>query len=292
MMRQTAATGWRVVLAVGAVTAWLITERRDGRAADPLTGNAAGNKGSATAPAAGPVHSTEKNDAAEKEPSPEPNARLPQKGDGPEDFPPGHPLRAFPSPAEKEWVRLEPALSYSLSKKQARIQATVVLREGPLELFLCPTRTKEHESILSAPFTPRALQFAMLIIGAKPGSPARHDPPKPPTGQKVRIWVEWKENGESKRVEAQSWVRDVKSRQAMSADFVFTGSGLRKVPGAERPIFLADDGDVVCLANFPGSLIDVDIRSSKENADLAFEAFTERIPPKGTAVTIIFEPVF
>ena len=77
----------------------------------------------------------------------------------------------------------------------------------------------------------------------------------------------------------------------LAADFVFTGSGFTKVPGVDRPVFMANDGDLVCVANFPGSVVDIAMKSSKENADLLFEAWTERIPEKGTKVRVIFEPV-
>ena len=39
------------------------------------------------------------------------------------------------------------------------------------------------------------------------------------------------------------------------------------------------------------ALLDLPIKSSKANSELAFEANTERIPPVGTKVTVIFEPV-
>jgi hypothetical protein len=37
--------------------------------------------------------------------------------------------------------------------------------------------------------------------------------------------------------------------------------------------------------------LDVPFLSTKDNADLDFEAHTERIPPEKTAVVVILEPV-
>lgn len=193
--------------------------------------------------------------------------------------------------AKKSVVRVSPALQYDLDKKIVVLEAEVAMRDGPLELLLCPRRTKEHESILAAPFEPKALQFALLLIGAVPGEPARFDPFKPPTGQRIEITVEYEWNGKQHSHDARQWVRDGKTKQAMTADFVFAGSRLQKVPGVDRPIFLADDGDVVCLSNFPGSMIDVAMQSSKNNNELAFESFTDRIPPKGTKVRVILKPI-
>ena len=54
---------------------------------------------------------------------------------------------------------------------------------------------------------------------------------------------------------------------------------------------MANGGDVICVSNFEDAMLDLPINSSKNNDELAFEAFTERIPPIGTPVTVILEPV-
>ena len=50
-------------------------------------------------------------------------------------------------------------------------------------------------------------------------------------------------------------------------------------------------GILCCAENFPDAMLDLPINSPKDNSDLAFEAWTERIPPVGTKVTMILEPV-
>ena len=50
--------------------------------------------------------------------------------------------------------------------------------------------------------------------------------------------------------------------------------------------------ELICLANFSESMLDVSIPSSAQNATLLYESYTERIPPLGTAVTIELVPVF
>ena len=44
------------------------------------------------------------------------------------------------------------------------------------------------------------------------------------------------------------------------------------------------------MSNFSSAMLDVPVRSSDSNAALLFDAFTERIPPIGTPVTIILTP--
>jgi hypothetical protein len=56
-------------------------------------------------------------------------------------------------------------------------------------------------------------------------------------------------------------------------------------------VYQADrEGDLICVSNFPAAVLDLPIESTSENTELLFEAFTERIPPVGTAVTVILKP--
>ncbi len=73
----------------------------------------------------------------------------------------------------------------------------------------------------------------------------------------------------------------------MRADFIFVGSGF-----TNENYYLAEDGYVICVANFPPALIDVTSKSSKQDSSLTYEAYTKNIPPKGTEVTIELIPVF
>lgn len=187
--------------------------------------------------------------------------------------------------------KLTPTLSIDYDNKVVRLQSEVVLRSGMLELLLCPKRTKEHESILAAEVVPQHFHLALLLIGAKPGRPASFQPFQPPTGQELKIWIEYDEDGRRKRVDARQWIRNTKTKQALDSKFVFSGSRFSKPPGSQAPIYLGNDGDLVCVVNFPGSVIDIDTEASTDNVELYFEAWTSRIPPIGTKVDVVFEPL-
>ncbi|WP_145263307.1 YdjY domain-containing protein [Planctomycetes bacterium Pan216] len=188
--------------------------------------------------------------------------------------------------------RLTPELEVDLDSGEVRIDAQIVLREGPLELLLCPKGGKEHESILAATIEPRTFQTALLLAGAKPGHPARFEPYKPPTGQQIEILLDVKgSDGKMKRLDAREWIQNVKTKKPMDATFVFTGSQFVRAPGAKRATWLGDEGDLVCVANFPGSVIDIAKESTTSNADLLFIARTAAIPEVGTPVRVIFKPV-
>jgi hypothetical protein len=78
----------------------------------------------------------------------------------------------------------------------------------------------------------------------------------------------------------------------MDAQWVFAGSGFNTDSATGEKYYLAEGGDLICIANFATATIDLSIESSATNDGLMFEAYTERIPPVGTKVTIELVPVF
>lgn len=91
---------------------------------------------------------------------------------------------------------------------------------------------------------------------------------------------------------------DQTQSREMQADWVFAGSGFFTDEDTGQKFYLAEEGDLICVANFPGATIDVAVRSSSQGdptspagEGLLFEAYTERIPPHGTPVTIELIPV-
>ncbi len=74
-------------------------------------------------------------------------------------------------------------------------------------------------------------------------------------------------------------------------DWIFAGSRIVDNPETGEAFYVADrSGEIVCVSNFPTAMIDLPIESSAENAHLGFEASTENIPPKKTAVRVILMP--
>jgi hypothetical protein len=114
-----------------------------------------------------------------------------------------------------------------------------------------------------------------------------------PKGSRVRIFLEYKEKGKDVRIPAGQWIRNIKSKKDYDADWVFAGSFLYQDPLNKNapPYYAANDGDIISMVNFEAACLDVPFLSTKDNADLDFEAHTERIPPEKTAVVVILEPV-
>ncbi len=243
------------------------------------------------------------------------------------------------------------------ARKRVFLKATVVLREGVLEMFACLAGTKEHESIVAVETEAYVIHAALLAVGAEPGHPVQFDPEyRPPQGQPIDIFVNWQDaNGRPYRVPAQYWMRhttrryylqpldalpdgltlpedselrydekrqqliwfgpmneqqlfrlrslsenekfrkiiqkffdDSQTRQ-MEADFVFAGSGFYEEEDGTK-FYLAESGNIICVANFSDAIIDVNVKSASSNEALMFEPYTERIPPLGTKVTVELVP--
>lgn len=176
--------------------------------------------------------------------------------------------------------------------KTLLVDGKVCLREGFLEMLACPKGTKEHESIVAVNCDAMTVHAGLLALNAKVGGPVKFDPQfTPASGTVVEIFVTWTDAaGKPKKARAQEWVRNSKTKKEMSYQWVFAGSGFFTDETTGKRYYNADSGDLVCVSNFPTATLDLPIESSQANADLQFEAFTDRIPPKGTKVQLIFQP--
>jgi hypothetical protein len=178
--------------------------------------------------------------------------------------------------------------------RRVHLLAAVCLREGPLEVLVCKLGTKEHESILHVDADAREIHFALVAAGGVPGSPVRFVPEYvPASGSKIKVSLTYREKGKVKTVPAGEWIKDRKTGKDMAYDWVFAGSKFFKDPDRPEvpPYYMANNGELISLANFPDSMLDLPVKSPKEIADLIFEINTPRIPPLRTPVLVTLEPV-
>lgn len=260
-----------------------------------------------------------------------------------------------------EPVALNPQKTVLLDRPNGKLllKTKVVLREGVLEMLICKSQTKEHESILAIDADAYLIHAGLLLLGAQPGKPAMYDTEfHPPTGQVIDIIFRWTdEAGQPQQRNAREWVRHVTRRyyeaplatvpagvkvgrgedlkydaknklllwfgqmtaeqrdallklsddtefqagirsffeqsqsREIEAQWVFAGSGFFEEEGG-RKVYMAEGGNVVCVANFGDALLDVTVQSTSSNdSGLLFEPYTERVPPLGTEVTVELIPV-
>ena len=194
---------------------------------------------------------------------------------------------------DPNWKQLgqENAIWIDRDKHRVIVGGQICLTAGMLEMFACPRGTREHESIVAVQVPSRIVHAALLAVGAKPGSPVQFDPEyKPATGPKVQIHVRWIDQEKPVERRAQEMMRQVRTKEPMTQDWVFGGSLRWKDETTGTEYYSADGGELVCVSNFGNATMDLPISSSAANASLLFEANPEKIPPLRTPVLLILQP--
>lgn len=230
--------------------------------------------------AAPKVESAAKPDQAKPDQAkPESSQQDPAKQESPMQDPPG--FRRI-SKEHAVWINTE--------RKMVVVDGKVCLRQGPLEMFACPRKSKEHESIVAVSSDAMTIHAGLLAVGGKSGNPVRFAPEyKAATGSKVDIMVLWTDKeGKRHQMPAQKWVRHSQTKKELEYSWVFAGSAFFVDEETKERHYQAEAGDLVCVSNFPTATLDLPVESSQANAQLEFEAFTENIPPVGTPVRIAF----
>ncbi len=204
-----------------------------------------------------------------------------------------------------------------IANKRVVMVGRVCKREVPLEMFACLRGTKEHESVVSVPTKAFFVHAALLAIGAKANHPVRFDPKyEPASGSEIEITLIWEDSrGKRRQARAQDWVRDVSAIyrfldgvaanrvddeldpadmvdywEPLRHPWVFGGSYFWTDEFSKKQHYMAEDGDFICVSNFASAMLDLPIPSSDGNAALAYTGYAERIPPRGTPVTLILQP--
>jgi hypothetical protein len=177
------------------------------------------------------------------------------------------------------------------------LQGEVCSVDYPLEFFVS-IPTKAYESVLSVDVEAWIVHSALLRVGAEAGHPARFDanvsPPKfvPPTGTEIAIEVRWKDaDGKVQSASAQQWVRDIKTKKALNANWVFAGSVFVTNQETGKEHYAADGGELICALSSPYAMLDLPMFGYGAIEARSFEAFKEHIPPRGTSVTLLLKPI-
>ncbi|TXT37416.1 MAG: hypothetical protein FD138_660 [Planctomycetota bacterium] len=77
----------------------------------------------------------------------------------------------------------------------------------------------------------------------------------------------------------------------LDAPWVFAGSGFFVDEANKTKSYLAEGGDLICVANFASAMLDLAVQSSATGeSNLMWEAWTDQIPPVGTEVLLELVP--
>ncbi len=183
-------------------------------------------------------------------------------------------------------------ITVDVKNKQVRVECQSLAVESPLEFFCVVAGGPEHETVLRTLAKPSDIHLALLMLGLKPGQPVRYaqaaDRWYPPMGPPVRIGVEFQKDGKLIQTSANRLMKNTKTGKPMpDLPWIFVGSQMM-----EDGTYAADvTGYVVSVVNFDLTVIDVpDLRSS-DNETLEWQADLAALPPAGSTVTMILEPV-
>ena len=185
------------------------------------------------------------------------------------------------------WKRLsdQQEIWLDTKNKQVIVGGKVCLDVGPLEMLICPKNTKEHESIISVNVASWQVHAALVALGSSPGVPCRWAPEYTPAwGPTINIQMMYRdaETKQVKTIDGKQWILNTDTQKPMTTDLVFGGSFHQPDPEGRRAQYMADAGELICLANFATATID--IRAPDPDKALFFEANTALIPPINTQV--------
>jgi hypothetical protein len=200
--------------------------------------------------------------------------------------------KTFGDPPNLKRLAEKDRIWVDVKKHLVVVDGYVAIRNGQLEMFACPAGTKEHESVVGLFSKAKYVHTALLAAGARTGKPVQWEPKfEPPSGSEIEIYALWFDNeGKKQAIDARKWVRQL-GKDTLQVNWVFAGSSLWKDPDTGEERYMAESGDMVCLSNFTTAMLDIPIQSSQANSGLLFVANTDRIPPEGTPVRLVFKVV-
>lgn len=181
-----------------------------------------------------------------------------------------------------------PHIEVDVAQHEIRVDCESLNPQMPIEFFCVLSGTSEHESVLRTAARPMHLHTALLMLGAKPGEPAKYNEAEkrriPPHGESLELFIETTRDGKPTRQPAASWIRELTTKKPPeSFPWVFAGS--RTMPDGT---YAADvTGQMISVVNFDYSMIDVPRVASNANETLEWEYNPDKVPPKGTKVTLI-----
>lgn len=206
-----------------------------------------------------------------------------------------------------------PGIRLNIDERAIDVNATVCLHKGLLELVACTKGTKEHESIVALDARPVHIHTALLLFGARPGTPAsrmvqgaegvRWIPVKP-AGDRVQVSLVFP-NAEGKVQEhpIQKFIAfaqpkkiaglapaKIKPRRFL-ADYLFAGSHLMKKGNGPKQYRCEQSGNVISISSFGDELLCLPEIHGHEDDGLFWEVNPQGLPAVGKPIILRLRPI-
>lgn len=207
-----------------------------------------------------------------------------------------------------------PGLKVNAELHCVDVDATICLDEGALELVACTKDTKEHESLVVVDARPMHIHAALLLLGAKNGSPASRRVINeethawqdcPPHGDLIEVLLVVK-NAEGKMIEHSisdfithmddgdpsvgAEKKEGNKAEKFPSTFLFAGSLLIEEGNTPRKYLADSSGSVISISTFGDELLCLPGMQSQENGALAWQINAKGVTKKGDKVTLRLRP--
>lgn len=203
-----------------------------------------------------------------------------------------------------------PGLTINSKDRCLDVEASVCLDGGALELIACTKGSKEHESVIVVAARPIHIHTALLLLGAKNGSPARREAigdqearwvDLPPKGDLIDVFLEFKDSA-GKLTERP--ISDFITRSSLNAPspgaiptegdkaprfpstFIFAGSQVVDSGPGPKTYLAERSGHVISIATFGDEMLCLPEVHSQDNGALMWSIDPTHLPKKGTPVTL------
>ncbi len=197
----------------------------------------------------------------------------------------------------------------TLLEKEGRIETTgsICQTEVLIEWLIVCRGGKTHEALAVVDCRPSLLNAAFIALGYKPGVGARaipvakDNPPGGtpisndlvyyvPQGQRVHVYFEWRDGEKAVRRRPEESVLNSETGKPLeSVGWVYLGSRFARLDSRQGDVFVADvTRDVVAIwHSFEGDAV-LDNPGQDGMDDHIHFPITDKLPPKGTAIKVIF----
>jgi hypothetical protein len=206
-----------------------------------------------------------------------------------------------------------PGVKINLEEWSVDVDSRVCLREGLLELIACIKDTKEHESIIAIDAKPSHVHTALLLLGAKAGSPAQRqaiDPEMtrfrdiPPSGSPVDVFLVFKDpQGKLVELPISDFIKRADDHNAAAEPaaedaeepfpthtFLFAGSILLGEGEGPRRYLCDTEGNVISISTFGDELLCLPGFHEQANAALMWQVEGSKLPALDSKIILRLRP--
>ena len=177
-------------------------------------------------------------------------------------------------------------VTIDIEEREATIRGWINMNAGLIEYLACSAGGKLHESMLVLDTKPIHLQVALILLGLEAkGDFEFQGDPRPPKGDPVEIWVQWKEGERTKRVRAEQMILDSKREKPMQkTDWIFTGSLIHEGR------YLAEiEKSLIATYHDPAAIINNPLLEGAD--DTVYNVNSKVVPKRGKSVVVTIKAV-